>query len=58
MTQLLLLRELWSQKNRIYVFKEWGGTGYLNDEIAEQINLWVSLNPAIKADAAEQKSIG
>ena len=44
-------------ENRIYVFKEWGGTGYLNDEIAEQIKAMGFAKSTIMADSAEQKSI-
>lgn len=43
--------------NRIYVFKEWGGTGYLNDQIAEQIKSMGFAKSLIMADSAEQKSI-
>ena len=35
-------------ERRVYVFKEWGGTGFLNDEIAKQIK---------EMGFAEQKSI-
>ena len=45
------------EENRIYVFKEWGGTGFLNDEIAGQIKSMGFAKSAIKADSAEQKSI-
>ena len=45
------------EENRIYVFKEWGGTGFLNDEIADQIKSMGFAKSAIKADSAEQKSI-
>lgn len=44
-------------ENRIYVFKEWGGTGYLNDQIAEQIKTMGFAKSLIMADSAEQKSI-
>lgn len=44
-------------ENRIYVFKEWGGTGYLNDEIATAIKNLGFAKSIIKADSAEQKSI-
>ena len=43
--------------NRIYVFKEWGGTGYLNDQIAEKIKEFGFAKSIIIADSAEQKSI-
>lgn len=45
------------EENRIYVFKEWGGTGYLNDQIAEAIKEMGFTKSVIIADAAEQKSI-
>lgn len=45
------------EENRIYVFKEWGGTGYLNDAIAAQIQDMGFAKSTIMADAAEQKSI-
>ena len=45
------------EENRIYVFKEWGGTGYLNDAIAAQIQEMGFAKSTIMADAAEQKSI-
>lgn len=44
-------------ENRIYIFKEWGDTGYLNDEIAEQIKAMGFAKSLIMADSAEQKSI-
>ena len=44
-------------ERRIYVFKEWGGTGYLNDAIAEQIKEMGFAKSIICADSAEQKSI-
>lgn len=44
-------------ENRIYVFKEWGGTGYLNDQIADAIKEMGFAKSTIMADAAEQKSI-
>lgn len=44
-------------ERRIYVFKEWGGTGYLNDAIAEQIKDMGFSKSIIIADSAEQKSI-
>ena len=45
------------EEKRIYVFKEWGGPGYLNNEIAEQIKAMGFAKSVIKADSAEQKSI-
>ena len=44
-------------ENRIYVFKEWGGTGYLNDAIAQQIKDMGFAKSIIIADSAEMKSI-
>lgn len=44
-------------ENRIYVFKEWGGTGFLNDQIAGAIKLMGFSKSIIMADSAEQKSI-
>lgn len=45
------------EENRIYVFKEWGGTGYLNDQIADSIKEMGFAKSIICADSAEQKSI-
>ena len=45
------------EERRIYVFKEWGGTGYLNDMIADQIKNMGFAKSIICADSAEQKSI-
>ena len=45
------------EEHRIYVFKEWGGTGYLNDAIADQIKEMGFAKSIICADSAEQKSI-
>lgn len=45
------------EEQRIYVCKEWGGTGYLNDVIAEQIKEMGFAKSIIMADSAEQKSI-
>lgn len=44
-------------EQRIYVFKEWGGTGYLNDAIADKIRDLGFAKSIIMADSAEQKSI-
>ena len=44
-------------ENRVYIFKEWGGPGYLNDQIAEKIAELGFAKSTIKADSAEQKSI-
>ena len=48
---------LCEDEGRIYVFKEWGGTGYLNDEIANAIKQMGFAKSVICADSAEQKSI-
>ena len=45
------------EENRIYVFKEWGGTNFLNDAIAAQIQEMGFAKSTIMADSAEQKSI-
>lgn len=45
------------KEGRIYVFKEWGGTGFLNDAIAGQIKEMGFAKSLIMADSAEQKSI-
>lgn len=45
------------EENRIYVFAEWGGPGYLNDEIARAIKDLGFAKSFIVADSAEQKSI-
>ena len=45
------------QENRIYVFKEWGGTGYLNNQIADAITTLGFAKSIIICDSAEQKSI-
>ena len=45
------------KEKRIYVFKEWGGAGFLNDEIADQIKEMGFSKSMIMADSAEQKSI-
>lgn len=42
---------------RIWVFEEWGGTGYLNDAIAEQLKKMNLTKSTIIADSAEEKSI-
>lgn len=44
-------------EKRIYVFKEWGDTGYLNDEIANNIKDLGFAKSVIMADSAEEKSI-
>lgn len=45
------------EEGRIYVFKEWGGTGLLNDQIADAIKEMGFAKSIICADSAEQKSI-
>jgi phage terminase large subunit len=40
-------------EQRIYVFKEWGGTGYLNDAIADKIRYLGFAKSIIMADSAE-----
>lgn len=45
------------KENRIYIFKEWGDTGYLNDEIASNIKRMGFSKSIIMADSAEGKSI-
>lgn len=44
-------------EHRIYVFQEWGDTGYLNDEIALKIKELGFAKSVIMADSAEEKSI-
>lgn len=44
-------------EDRIYIFKEWGGTGYLNDQIASSLFALGFSKSLIMADSAEQKSI-
>lgn len=44
-------------EKRIYVFQEWGGTGFLNDQIADKIKELGFSKSLIMADSAEQKSI-
>lgn len=45
------------EEGRIYVFKEWGGAGFLNDAIAGQIKKMGFAKSLIIADSAEEKSI-
>jgi len=40
-------------ERRIYVFREWGGTGFLNDQIADQIKALGFSKSIIMADSAE-----
>ena len=42
-----------TRENRIYVFKEWGGTGYLNNTIAAYIQDMGFAKSVIVADSAE-----
>ena len=42
---------------RIYIYREWGGTGYLNDQIADKLKQMGLSKSTIIADSAEQKSI-
>lgn len=44
-------------EKRIYIFNEWGGTGYLNNEIAQKIKELGFAKSLIYADSAEKKSI-
>lgn len=53
----LVCSVLVESEQRIYVFKEWGGTGYLNDAIADKIKELGFAKSLIMADSAEQKSI-
>ena len=45
------------QERRLYVVQEWGGPGYLNDQIAQHIKELGYAKSTIIADCAEQKSI-
>lgn len=45
------------EEQRIYICQEWGGTGYLNDAIADHIRDMGFAKSIIMADSAEQKSI-
>ena len=45
------------EEKRIYIYKEWGGVGMLNDEIASHLLSLGLAKSAIIADSAEQKSI-
>lgn len=45
------------QEKRIYIYDEWGGTGYLNDEIGQKLLEFGLGKSTIIADSAEQKSI-
>jgi phage terminase large subunit len=45
------------EEKRIYIYKEWGGQGYLNDAIANQIIDMGLAKSTIIADSAETKSI-
>ena len=54
---MFVASKLVEEEKRIYVFKEWGGTNFLNDQIAEQIKNMGFAKSLIIADSAEQKSI-
>lgn len=45
------------EEKRIYIYNEWGDTGYTNDEIAQKIKETGYQKSDIVADSAEQKSI-
>ena len=45
------------EEHRIYVCQEWGGPGYLNDQIANHLKDMGFSKSLIIADSAEQKSI-
>lgn len=45
------------KENRIYIFKEWGGTGLLNNDIASGLRQLGFAKSAVCADSAEPKSI-
>lgn len=45
------------EEHRIYVCQEWGGPGYLNDQIADHLKDMGFSKSLIIADSAEQKSI-
>lgn len=45
------------EEQRIYICQEWGGTGYLNDQIAARIKEMGFGKSLIMADSAEQKSV-
>lgn len=53
----LVASVLVEKEKRIYVYKEWGGPGYLNDQIAEKIKELGYAKSIIIADSSEQKSI-
>lgn len=53
----LIASLLVEEEQRIYVFEEWGDTGYLNDQIAQQIKNMGFAKSVIMADSAEEKSI-
>lgn len=53
----LIASLLVEEEHRIYVFLEWGDTGYLNDEIALKIKELGFSKSTIIADSAEEKSI-
>ena len=53
----LVASVLVESERRIYVYREWGGPGYLNDEIAQHIKDLGYAKSLIMADSAEEKSI-
>ena len=53
----LVASVLVESERRIYVYREWGGPGYLNDEIAQHIKDLGYAKTLIMADSAEEKSI-
>lgn len=53
----LVLSVVEPNDKRIYIYKEWGGTGYLNDAIANKLKELGLSKTTIIADSAEAKSI-
>lgn len=45
------------KEKRIYIYREWGGTGYVNDEIAANLKRLGLSKSTIIADSADPKSI-
>lgn len=45
------------EEKRIYIYREWGGTGYVNDEIAASLKKLGLSKSTIIADSADPKSI-
>ena len=53
-----IVASILDEKNkRIYIFKEWGNTGYTNQELSKVIKSLGFAKSVIIADSAEQKSI-